>query len=152
MITLDFLNQQIDAAQRVIDAQRSSNVSMDCQTLRSARHTIEGARSAIRWMEEGNLTEIEQLGPWGSKNIKKGDQVKIKKGTVIFTTHPRFNRENPKIAGRDYVVEAHDVYEGYIASGWHSHKRHEAVRNQQVVWAGTGGYWCWVDSKDVELD
>jgi hypothetical protein len=65
--------------------------------------------------------------------------------------HPKYTRNNPKVAGRDYTVTVHRVDAGYINSHWHSHKRHEAVRNQNVVWAGEGGYWSYADTADVEI-
>jgi len=151
VITIDYLNQQIDIAQQIIERERREPGQPITDAHRTASYTVEGARAAIRWLSEGGLTAAEQVGPFGSKNVKRGDKIVIRKGTVIHTTHPRWNRQNPKIAGRDYTVEVHDVYEGHIQSNWHSHKRDQAVRNQQVVWAGTGGYWCWVESKDAEL-
>lgn len=151
MITQDFLFSQMVEAEEIMNRERRAPGQLISDAFSKARRLHDEAEAAIRWMQEANLTEIEQVGPWGSKNIKRGDRVMIRKGAVIRTTHPRWNRDNPKVAGRDYAVEVHDVYEGYIQSNWHSHRRDEAVRNQQVVWAGTGGYWCWVDSKDVEL-
>lgn len=152
MVTIDYLNQQIDIAQQIIERERREPGQPMTTAYRIASHTIEGAQAAIRWLREGGLTEAEQIGPFGSKNVKQGDKVMIRKGSVIHTTHPRWNHSNPKIAGRAYSVTVHDVYDGYIQNGWHSHKRDQAVRNQQVVWAGTGGYWFWVDSANIDGD
>lgn len=109
------------------------------------------AMNAARWLEEEGLSEIHQIGNFGGKDIRKGQKVRIKKGTVILSLHPRYTRDNPKVAGRDYVVTAYDVYQGYIQSHWHPHDRRNAVRNQQVVWPGEGGYWCMVDTALVEI-
>ena len=109
------------------------------------------AMTAAEWMEQQGIEEIAQIGNLGGKpDLKKGDRVRIKKGTVIRSMHPRHTRDNPKIAGRDYVVTLHDVYQGYLQSHWHDHDR-KPFRNQEIVWPGEGGYWCHVDTSLVEV-
>lgn len=109
------------------------------------------AFAAARWMEEGGLTEVRQIGDFGGQKIAKGQRVRIRKGTIIRTTNPRYSRDNPKVAGRDYVVTAFDTYSGHIQSHWHPHDHRHAVRNSEVVWPGEGGYWCYVDTSEVEV-
>jgi hypothetical protein len=109
------------------------------------------AFNAARWLEEQRLFERHQVANFGGKNIAKGQRVRIKKGTVIRSMHPRHSRDNPKVAGRDYVVTVYDVYDGWMGSSWHPHEITHAVRNAQIVWPGEGGYWCYVDTALVEI-
>jgi translation initiation factor RLI1 len=109
------------------------------------------AEAAALILEQTGIASVEQIGPFGSKALGKGTKVRILKGTVIHTTHPRYDRENPKVAGRTYTVTLHDRYDGYINTHWHPHKVNDAYRNQQALWAGEGGYWCWVDTQFVEI-
>lgn len=121
---------------------------------RNAYYDLENAMSAAKWLEDGGLTEVEQIGPFGRLDIKRGDKVKIKAGSIIRTTHPKYDfYKNPKIARRSYTVNVHDVSEGWIANGWWPHRRThpETHREQQITWAGEGGYWCWLYTKDIEL-
>lgn len=120
---------------------------------RDAYREREKALAAAKWLEEGGLTQIEQIGPFGRIDVKKGDVVRIKKGAVILSMHPRHTRDNPKIAKRDYTVTVTSVNEGYIAPSWHRHRRdtREAHAEQQISWPGEGGYWCYLDTKWVEI-
>lgn len=150
MITKDqLLEIAIDAEQTMNQLRGQPN---SAQAFTDSRRRYEDALAAAKWLEEGGLTEIEQIGPFGGKSIKKGDQVIIRKGAEILSFHPK-HKDNPKIAGRDYKVVVHRVYEGYMAPGWHPHRRdrHETMHVQQVVWAGEGGYWCHLDTQFVDL-
>jgi hypothetical protein len=115
------------------------------------RRAEEQALAGARWLEEQGLDEAKQVGNFGGKTLSRGQKVRIKKGTVILSMHPRYTRDNPKIAARAYPITIHRVDEGYIQSNWHPHRRDQAVRNQQVVWPGEGGYWCYADTADVEV-
>lgn len=108
------------------------------------------AMAAAEWMELRGVEQIAQIGNFGGQNLRKGDRVRIKKGTVIRSMHPRHSRDNPKVAGRDYVVTLHDVYNGYMPTHYHRHES-RPFRNQQIVWPGEGGYWCHVDTSLVEI-
>lgn len=112
---------------------------------------VEDAMNAALWMEEQGLAEAHQVGNFGGQHLVKGQKVRIKKGTVIRSMHPRHTRDNPKIAGRDYIITVFDTYTGHVNSHWHPHARRWAVRNHEVLWPGEGGYWCTVDSSLVEL-
>lgn len=148
MITIDhLLNIAVNAESKrknpANDLGRGADYTLDCLQ--------RDAMTAAQWLEEKGLTEIKQIGNFGGKDLKRGDKVRIKKGTRILSMHPRYTRENPKIARRDYVVTVYDTYQGFVQSHWHSHKIDQAVRNQQVVWPGEGGYWCMVDTSEVEV-
>ena len=72
---------------------------------------------------------------------KRGDQVLIKKGARIESTHPQI--EGVALAKRSYFVQIHDAYEGYTVDG--------EAHPSRVTWAGSGGYWKWCPLGDVEV-
>lgn len=118
------------------------------------------AETCALWLERfGSGAAVEQIGPFGAKKINKGDKIKIKKGAHLYTTHPKYKRNYlpngetyDKIAGKDYIVEVHSVDNGWAPEPghYHDHELHHKVRNQQVHWAGEGGYWFWTDTTNIE--
>lgn len=59
-------------------------------------------------------------------------KVKVLKGAVIKTTHPKGGR----VCTRDQTVQAH------TRSGqW----------TDVFTWRGSGGYWCWTEKTNCEL-
>lgn len=71
--------------------------------------------------------------------IRRGDRVRVPKGTLVATTHGR----QVLVTKRSYVVKIHHVYEGYTYAG--------VTHPARVVWAGAGQYWKEADMADVEL-
>jgi hypothetical protein len=126
-----------------------------------AHRLAEQAETCALWLERfGNGEAVETIGPFGAKKIESGDVVKVKKGAVLYTTHPKYKRTyNPdgssfdKIAGKDYEVKVHNVDNGWAPGPhqYHDHKLRNEVRNQKVHWAGEGGYWFWTDAQNVEV-
>lgn len=82
--------------------------------------------------------------------IKPGDTVIIPKGTLLRSTRPG---ESKFTARRTYRVQVKDIYSGYDArhDAYALRKHHTLLRNPEVVWAGTGGYWTYADVNDVKL-
>ena len=75
-----------------------------------------------------------------AEELKKGDKIRIKKGTELKTTHPKGNR----VAGRTYTVTVFDT-DPYVPASmgfpeWAA----------KVSWVGAGGYWFWTDPANVE--
>lgn len=150
LVTLDSLLEIACEAERVINEEAGVRPATD--RCREAFRVREQAMAAAKWLEEGGLTEIEQIGPFGRIDVKRGDTVIVKKGAVINSMNPRYTRDNPKIAKRDYQVKVTSVTDGYIMGQWHSHRREsrETHFEQQISWPGEGGYWCYLDTKYVE--
>ena len=74
-------------------------------------------------------------------NIKKGDVVTIKKGTVYHTMKDGEYYETKK---------THKVKVDHLISGSQYIQNDKLViTNTLVCWAGTGGYWHRVDINDV---
>ena len=103
---------------------------------------------------------VEQIGPFGNKGFKRGQKVRIKKGTPLLTMHPRYKERKyledgtpyHKLAGRDYVVTLHSADPGFAKhpNSFHAHELTSAVREERVEWAGESGYWTWCDARFVE--
>jgi hypothetical protein len=74
--------------------------------------------------------------------IKAGDTVIIRKGTSYWSVKDGARR----IAGKTYFVKCDHVITGSMGSSIHSC----AVTNPEVIWAGSGRYWCRADINDVE--
>lgn len=75
--------------------------------------------------------------------FKKGDKVRIKKGAEISQMY-----YGKKTAKRSYVVVLHDFDPEFRQTDYYGEQRH---REAEVVWAGTGGYWCRTAAANVEL-
>lgn len=73
--------------------------------------------------------------------LEKGMKVRIPKGTPIWTT---LASKEKKLAGKNQTVNIHDIFKGYICSGY-------PERNPEISWAGTGGYWHHVDVNNIEI-
>lgn len=151
MITQEWLLERAVEAEKVMEAHKRPSGTIQSDEYMRARRTMDGALTAARWLEEMGLTQRHQVGPFGSLPIVKGQRVRIKAGTVIRTTHPRYDRNNPKIAKRNYTVTVHDVYQGSLNTHWHRHQVEWAARDQEIVWPGEGGYWCYVPTHEVEV-
>jgi hypothetical protein len=118
------------------------------------------AETCALWLERfGNGQPVESIGPFGNKDIKTGDHVRVKKGARLYTTHPAYKRVHEadggsydKIAGTAYVVKVSHENNGWAPypNHYHDHELKHKLRNQTVHWAGTGGYWFWTDATNVE--
>lgn len=114
MITRDYL------LQLAVSSSEQFEASTDRDERTRLFRLSNQAEAALRWMEEEGLEVIPQIGPFGEKDIKKGDRVLIRKGSVITSMHPK-HRHTPKVAGRDYMVAVHNVFPvTLIAIGIHT--------------------------------
>lgn len=151
MITKDMLLDIACEAEKVMEAEKLPAGTRQTDAWCDALRQKDAALTAARWLEEGGLTERQQVGYFGSKDIKPGDRVRIKAGTVITSMNPKHTRDNPKIARRAYTITVFRVDAGSLQSHWHSHQHSRAARDQQVCWPGEGGYWCYASTSDVEV-
>lgn len=92
------------------------------------------------------MKKYEGYHPESELPIKRGDKVRVPKGTFIRTTHPQ--RENgpskrTQTVTINHILNGTDEHKGY-------HGEWQYRTNPSVVWAGTGGYWCEADINDVE--
>jgi hypothetical protein len=108
------------------------------------------ATVCAEWMENHDITEAATIGPFGNITVERGKKIRIKAGAVVFG----FGTEIPnggKIVTRKYIVAIHRADNGFAIDANGGHRGKAEVRNQQVHWAGTGGYWRWTDASNVEI-
>ena len=73
--------------------------------------------------------------------LRKGDVVKIPRGTKFASTHPQ--KKSGEV-GRTCTITVDHVLNGYDHNAWALE-----TQNPEVRWAGSGGYWKWVDINDI---
>lgn len=72
------------------------------------------------------------------RHFKRGDTVIVRKGAVVKSLHPKKGTYTLK---RNQKVIVHLVLHGYEYEG--------EKRLPEISWAGTGGYWCYVNQSDI---
>jgi len=105
---------------------------------------MEDALVCASWMEKAGIAELANAGPFMSKTYSRGRTVLIRKGSRIFGTGSKIPRDG-LVSKRGQIVTLHDFNKGYI-------DRRDAtprVKNGEVQWAGSGGYWRWTDMNNV---
>ena len=68
-----------------------------------------------------------------NKLLKKGDMLTIKKGSLVKSMHP--SKQEYKLSRSQNIKVDH----------WYDLDDH-------VVWAGSGGYWCWTNFNNIKLE
>ncbi len=105
------------------------------------------AIGAVKYMEDNGIDTALAVGNFGLQDIAKGTIVRLKAGARVTSTHPKYRGvgyDNPKTRS----LKVNKVYAGHI--DYHViDKTH--VRNPEVVWVGTGGYWFYTDINNVEF-
>ena len=106
--------------------------------------------------------------------IHKGDKVKVKKGVLLWSTHPQ--KDGWYENGRTRTVTVHHTICGMSTPKYEVEKYYMdlaeralgedillemlenskgtdmiPVHNPRVVWPGSGGYWVECDINDVEI-
>lgn len=74
-----------------------------------------------------------------------GDEVIVRKGAYLRSYHPSFNMKG-KITARKQRVTVDHVIGGYI-----DFHHGIVIKNPEVRWAGSGGYWKWVSPADMDV-
>ena len=72
-----------------------------------------------------------------------GDVVRVKKGTVVSSTHPAYDSK--------VLKRAQNVTINHYLNGINPHNDCPNGREPSIVWAGTGGYWHEASIFDCEL-
>lgn len=114
---------------------------------RNRAHDIaEAASICADWMEAQEIESAMHVGPFHGTMPKKGERVRIKRGSLVRSTHPSFTSDG-KVSEREQVVVVHQVYAGYFDHG----HRPAYIHQGEVHWAGTNGYWRWTNLSNVEI-
>lgn len=115
-----------------------------------ARDLRDKALGCAAWMEKHGITKRAAIGPFSAFVPTKGQRIRVKKGAAIRSAHPG-TPQGGVIAARDQVVTVDWAHAGFIDHGRHFSRREEdAMRDGEVTWAGTGGYWRRASLNDVE--
>lgn len=77
--------------------------------------------------------------------IKRGDKVRIPKGTEIRS----MGRKGTHKAGRAQTIIVNHMCTGSTSLPFQGPPEH--FSNPKVIWPGSGGYWSEADINDVEL-
>lgn len=107
------------------------------------------AEAAVRcaaWMERMGLQSARWVGPFGDVENLRGARVLVKAGSRVFGTGS-IPREG-LITGRANWVKVHSYNQGFTSDPGIWQNRPE-VRQPEITWAGSGGYWRWTDLNNV---
>ncbi len=113
----------------------------------AARDKVEMALVCADWLARSGRGPLAYVGPFGELPFKRGGLARIKRGAIVRSTNPSYPREGKAYAGTR-PVKVHSIDQGYVTT--QRSLGEEKVSQPRIHWAGTGGYWCWVDANDAE--
>lgn len=116
----------------------------------AARRQRDKALAAASWMEQEGVSQLAHVGEFLSFQLHKDQQVRLRRGARIHSTNPQVSREG-KINTLNRQIRVFDVHSGFIATNGYSALHGGPLRNAEVHWVGTGGYWYWTDINNVEV-
>ena len=134
----------------VIELIRLDNNPYPGTTMSLAHHRAEQARGIADYMERKEIVSSRNIGCFQLDTVNKGDIIRIKKGVVLGSLHPK-DRKNDykKVNGVTRNITVHRCDHGFTDN---LHKPHKAyVGFPQVIWAGTDGYWMNANLDDIEV-
>jgi hypothetical protein len=119
-------------------------------TMSVAYHRAEKALGIADYMENKGITSSRNIGCFQLDTVSKGDVVRLKKGIVLGSLHPK-DRKNDykKVNGATRNVTVHRFDHGFTDDLNKPHKAH--VSMPKIVWAGTDGYWMDANLDDIEI-
>lgn len=103
---------------------------------------------AIEHMKKMGVTEIERIGPFHAgeiKEVEKGQIVVLKSGSLVKSFNPS---KKEFTLSRRHKVRVNRMDRGFVYPP--EERGRNNIRETTVVWAGTGGYWCWTSIENVE--
>lgn len=95
MFTVEKLLGMAADAEARINSWPNGTPSVDGVKLGDLYRVKEEALAAALWMEKKGHKELEYVGPFGTPFLpKRGEKVRIKGGSQLFSTHPKYSRAN----------------------------------------------------------
>jgi len=147
MITLEYLQQlALSEMARYEELSKAFPPGTINDMRNDALRNAETAELCAQHMVNLGVTELAHVGPYHSFEVQRDQIVRIKKGALVFSTHPSFD-SNGKVTARHQQVKVHAFDRGYVTT----YGPKPNVVPPFVRWAGTGGYWRWTDLNNVEL-
>jgi hypothetical protein len=115
-----------------------------------AFHRAEQARGIADYMDREGIASYRNVGCFQLDIVNKGDVVRIKKGVVLGSLHPKDrNNDYKKVNGVTRTITVHRFDHGFTDN---LHKHHKTfVGSPRVIWAGTDGYWMNANLDDIEI-
>jgi len=110
----------------------------------ASRHMQE-ALFCAEWMRSRGCTELANIGPFMTLNLKRGQFARVRKGSRVFGTGVQMPSEG-KPTVRMQVVRVHDLEKGHVGQigcAW-------TVCQGTLRWASSGGGWRWTDVNNVD--
>jgi hypothetical protein len=119
-------------------------------TMGIAHHRGEQARGIADYMERQGILSSRNIGCFQLDSVNKGDVIRLKKGIVLGSLHPKDRATNyQKVNGATRNITVHRCDHGFTDN---LHKHHKTfVSMPRVVWAGTDGYWMNANLDDIEI-
>lgn len=119
-------------------------------TMIVAHHRAEQARGIADYMEREGIASCRNIGCFQLDTVNEGDVVRIKKGVVLGSMHPKDRQTKfKKVNGATRSITVHRFDHGYTDN---LHKPHKAVVVMpKVIWPGTDGYWMDANLDDIEI-
>lgn len=147
MITLEYLQQLARSEMARYEELRKTFPPGTINDMRNeALRNAEAAELCAQHMIKLGVTELAHVGPFHSFEVQRDQIVRIKKGALVFSTHPSFD-SNGKVTTRPQQVKVRAFDRGHVTI----YGPRPNVVPPSVKWAGSGGYWRWTDLNNVEL-
>lgn len=113
------------------------------QQRNDARRLMDKATTAAEELELLGVAEVQAINEFCDFTIKNGETFVLKAGAKVRS------RGQVTINKRTRKVKAHYMNEGWTNAGFRVQSTMPS-RNPEIVWAGSGGYWCYADFNDIE--
>lgn len=94
-------------------------------------------------LPSNRLQDEVRLHDGDTMKINNGDIVTVNKGSVVKSYNPS---KSEYILKRSQRVKVNHQYSAVFK--WDGGER-ICITESSIVWAGTGGYWCWTDKSNV---
>lgn len=109
------------------------------QERNDARDLRDKLLACAKHMQDQGIASAMHVGPFSAEQFRKGQRVRIRAGARVRSTNPKARQVQ---ATRARVVTVFSIDRGYVCD--------DGVRNPEVCWVGTGGFWCYADLNDVQ--
>ncbi|HJV96921.1 MAG TPA: hypothetical protein VJ608_12825 [Albitalea sp.] len=110
------------------------------------RELTDHALEVAAWMEANGEKEAIFAGPFGPALPRKGERVQIRRGAVVYSTHPH---QKMSTLQRALTVRVHSADRGYVDTAARASRTEKRVTPAHIHWVGAGGYWRWTDAENL---
>lgn len=126
-----------EAYERLLAQHPSGTVNQERNDARELRDNL---RACAKHMQDHGIASAMHIGPFSAEQFHKGQRVRIRAGASVRSTDPKARLVT---TSRARVITVFSIHPGYAS--WY-----EDVKNPEVCWVGSGGYWCSTDLNEVQ--